>query len=331
VPPLRRDDVTREDRPDRGGRPHRWRPIGFRRRCPHAEARRACSVTPSAYAGRPRMRSSGAGSTRSSAGASPTAGCSIACGFRPDTRCATSSRSRTALGCAVDPAPVAARLAARRAARHNAARDRTDIQIFESGTVYRAAAAGPRADEHHALGALMTAGSRPPPGAGTRARADFLAAKALARRAAHKLGVSWSVEPATWPFLHPGRSARVLAGAERVGFIGEVHPLVAEAWDLGAHGRLCRRRRKAVLRGANPWRLPGLPGGSLAAARPCGGCCPRRSPPLRHSSACAPRGGDARRMWTCFRMSTRVSRSARECARWRCQLVISLGRAHADR
>jgi phenylalanyl-tRNA synthetase beta chain len=25
----------------------------------------------------------------------------------------------------------------------------------------------------------------------------------------------------------------VLAGAERVGFIGEVHPLVAEAWDLG--------------------------------------------------------------------------------------------------
>ena len=41
-----------------------------------------------------------------------------------------------------------------------------------------------------------------------------------------------------WPFLHPGRSAEVLAtpaGSEdpvRLGFLGEVHPLVAGAWDL---------------------------------------------------------------------------------------------------
>jgi len=119
------------------------------------------------------------------------------------------------------------------AARHNAARDRTDIQIFESGTVYRAAAAGPLADEHHALGALMTGRLAPASWRGDPGEADFFAAKALLGALLDKLGVSWSVEPATWPFLHPGRSARVLAGAERVGFIGEVHPLVAEAWDLG--------------------------------------------------------------------------------------------------
>jgi phenylalanyl-tRNA synthetase beta chain len=37
---------------------------------------------------------------------------------------------------------------------------------------------------------------------------------------------------ATEPFLHPGRSARVLAGDEPVGWVGELHPLVARAWDL---------------------------------------------------------------------------------------------------
>jgi phenylalanyl-tRNA synthetase beta chain len=34
------------------------------------------------------------------------------------------------------------------------------------------------------------------------------------------------------PFLHPGRSASVLAGETRLGFIGELHPLVAASWDL---------------------------------------------------------------------------------------------------
>ena len=35
-----------------------------------------------------------------------------------------------------------------------------------------------------------------------------------------------------WPFLHPGRSAAVLAGEQTLGFLGELHPLVARAWDL---------------------------------------------------------------------------------------------------
>jgi phenylalanyl-tRNA synthetase beta chain len=39
------------------------------------------------------------------------------------------------------------------------------------------------------------------------------------------------------PFLHPGRSAAVLLADERhdggeLGFLGELHPLVAGAWDL---------------------------------------------------------------------------------------------------
>ena len=46
------------------------------------------------------------------------------------------------------------------------------------------------------------------------------------------LRVPWEVEPSREPFLHPGRSARVLAGGEPAGWLGELHPAVAARWDV---------------------------------------------------------------------------------------------------
>jgi phenylalanyl-tRNA synthetase beta chain len=138
------------------------------------------------------------------------------------------------------------------AARHNVSRNGPDVAIFESGTVYRAGGSGKRdelpADEHHALGALLSGGLEPRAWRGERREADFFAAKALLGALLERFGLDWSVTPATWPFLHPGRSAAVMAApasgsalaaaadgggeAVRLGFIGEMHPLVAGAWDL---------------------------------------------------------------------------------------------------
>jgi phenylalanyl-tRNA synthetase beta chain len=138
------------------------------------------------------------------------------------------------------------------AARHNVSRNGPDVAIFESGTVYRAGGSGKRdelpADEHHALGALLSGGLEPRAWRGERREADFFAAKALLGALLERFGLDWSVTPATWPFLHPGRSAAVMAApasgsalaaaadgggeAVRLGFIGELHPLVAGAWDL---------------------------------------------------------------------------------------------------
>ncbi len=147
------------------------------------------------------------------------------------------------------------------AARYNVARNGPDVAIFESGAVYRAARAGAAGEqnyesavvagdlandmpveEHHALGALLTGalgGWASKSWRGEPAEADFFAVKALLEGVLDKFHVAWSVRPAgDWPFLHPGRSAEVLAdgeGAElvRLGFVGEVHPLVAAEWDLG--------------------------------------------------------------------------------------------------
>jgi phenylalanyl-tRNA synthetase beta chain len=62
---------------------------------------------------------------------------------------------------------------------------------------------------------------------------DFFAAKAVLAVLLGTLRVPWSVERAPEPFLHPGRSARVLVAGEPAGWLGEVHPAVAADWDLG--------------------------------------------------------------------------------------------------
>jgi phenylalanyl-tRNA synthetase beta chain len=140
------------------------------------------------------------------------------------------------------------------AAQHNVARNGPDVAIFESGTVYRALADAtddaPRtkrhgADEHHALGVLLSGALAPRSWLGEPAQADFFAAKALLAGLLDSLHVHWSVKQAQWPFLHPGRSAAVLARAPEgaggdhaagkpltLGFVGELHPHVAGAWGI---------------------------------------------------------------------------------------------------
>ena len=98
-------------------------------------------------------------------------------------------------------------------AAHNAARGATELALFESGAVFRA-----DTPEHHGLAVLLTA--------------DFFAAKGLLGSTLGAVGVRWSVERSEDPFLHPGRAASVIAGGGRIGFIGELHPLVGAAWDL---------------------------------------------------------------------------------------------------
>jgi phenylalanyl-tRNA synthetase beta chain len=132
------------------------------------------------------------------------------------------------------------------AARHNASRNGPEIAVFESGTVYRSAPDGAAggASEHHGLGVLLSGAMTPRAWRGERPQADFFAAKALLAALLERFHLDWSVESSSWPFLHPGRSAAVLARAPRdgsgaagaqsvrLGFLGELHPLVAASWDL---------------------------------------------------------------------------------------------------
>ncbi len=156
-------------------------------------------------------------------------------------------------------------------AARNAAHDRPSLALFESAHVYEAvdgaalpgsgngstpprvgdhpsAPAPPSgrserpapgtlpAREHHHLGALLTLGL-PGTWRSPERKADFYAAKGVLEGVLAAAGVSWSAEPGERVFLHPGRSATVRAGEVELGWLGELHPLVARAWGLpGAAG-----------------------------------------------------------------------------------------------
>ncbi len=132
-------------------------------------------------------------------------------------------------------------------AAHNRSHGHDAIALFESGAVYRpwsgepdaTAWAGERpapADEHHALAAVLRGPSTPPSWrGGDPVPADVFAAKGLLEAVLAALRVEHEIEPGDpgrWPFLHPGRCGAVMAEGQRIGFVGEVHPLVAESWDL---------------------------------------------------------------------------------------------------
>jgi phenylalanyl-tRNA synthetase beta chain len=130
------------------------------------------------------------------------------------------------------------------AARHNAAHGRPGVALFESAHVYlaRGALDGagegspsgkiPAAESHH-LAALLTEAA--PGGWRSPARpGDFYAARALLDAVLEAAGVGWRAEAAPRPFLHPGRSASVVASDGReLGWVGELHPLVLREWELG--------------------------------------------------------------------------------------------------
>jgi phenylalanyl-tRNA synthetase beta chain len=129
------------------------------------------------------------------------------------------------------------------AARHNASHGRPRLGLFESAHVYRLSqpldqvpdgspdGATPAHERHH-IGAVLTEAA-PASWRSERRDADFYAAKAFAEAMLASVGVESWVEPGERPFLHPGRSASIMAGDEqKLGWIGELHPSVAREWDL---------------------------------------------------------------------------------------------------
>jgi phenylalanyl-tRNA synthetase beta chain len=141
-------------------------------------------------------------------------------------------------------------------AAHNVARGMADVRLFEVGSVF-AAAGEPTEDgparvkdplretgvtERRSLGVLLSGRLQesswriadPPVG-------DFFAAKGVLEALASALRLEGLDVDAIRggggeeqePFLHPGRAASVRIGeGEPIGWLGELHPLVAESWAL---------------------------------------------------------------------------------------------------
>jgi phenylalanyl-tRNA synthetase beta chain len=118
-------------------------------------------------------------------------------------------------------------------ARHNRARGAGTLRLFEAGAVYLPDGEGRLPREPYHVAALLTGAARRPTWRDPEPRpVDFFAIKGVLGGLLDTLRVPWTVARSTEPFLHPGRSASILADGQPVGWIGEVHPLVAAEWDL---------------------------------------------------------------------------------------------------
>lgn len=123
--------------------------------------------------------------------------------------------------------------------RHNANRKQTRVRLFELGRVFVRDAAAPD-------GPLAVAGVRQPLklagaawgavveeqwGVPTR-QVDFYDVKTDVQALFGARGSRLRFEAAAYPALHPGRSARIELDGQQVGWIGELHPRLAQQADL---------------------------------------------------------------------------------------------------
>ncbi len=117
--------------------------------------------------------------------------------------------------------------------QRNRARGADRLALFEAGAVYLPGEGARPAEPYH-VAALLSGGVRPPTWREPEPPvADFFAAKGVLAGLLDGVRVPWSVtaDSAVAPFLHPGRSARILIGGAAAGWLGEVHPQVAAGWD----------------------------------------------------------------------------------------------------
>jgi phenylalanyl-tRNA synthetase beta chain len=118
------------------------------------------------------------------------------------------------------------------AARHNVARGAADLGLFELGTVFTAGAE-PLPHEHRSLAMLLHGRVAPPTWRSPDPPvADFFAARAMLEALCSALRAGFELVPQGQPFLHPGRSAAIVVAGAPIGWLGELHPLVAGDWDL---------------------------------------------------------------------------------------------------
>ena len=128
-----------------------------------------------------------------------------------------------------------------------------DVHLFEIGRVFHAATGGVahEVEERRALGIAMH--GRLARGWNLPAEASdvtFFHLKGLLEELTAELRVGISVEAAAVPWLHPGRSARLLADGAEIGMFGELHPAAAERFDLTGRVHVAEINLEALLRRA---------------------------------------------------------------------------------
>ncbi|WP_089518411.1 phenylalanine--tRNA ligase subunit beta [Staphylococcus aureus] len=118
------------------------------------------------------------------------------------------------------------------AASYNVARKNKDVKLFEIGNVFFANGEGELPDQVEYLSGILTGDYVVNQWQDKKETVDFYLAKGVVDRVSEKLNLEFSYRRADIDGLHPGRTAEILLENKVVGFIGELHPILAANNDL---------------------------------------------------------------------------------------------------
>lgn len=108
------------------------------------------------------------------------------------------------------------------------------VALFEIGRVYLPVEGSPLPEEPRQLGIVMTGPREEPSWLEHQdpTLMGFFELKGVVQTLLRRLGVEGAFEPAVRDAFHPGRCAQLTADGQEMGTVGELHPLVREAFQL---------------------------------------------------------------------------------------------------
>jgi phenylalanyl-tRNA synthetase beta chain len=122
-----------------------------------------------------------------------------------------------------------------RSVSYNQRRGVPDIQLYEIGTVFSTSPGRKLPREHTALGGVMAGMWSRPGWTGEASGLDFFDGKGVIEALVEDLSPRrFGIRAVELPWLQPGRSAEVLIDGKVAGWLGEVHPSVASAFEADA-------------------------------------------------------------------------------------------------
>ncbi|HEX6971757.1 MAG TPA: phenylalanine--tRNA ligase subunit beta, partial [Limnochordia bacterium] len=134
----------------------------------------------------------------------------------------------------------------------NAAHHNPAAHLFEIGTVF-SGAGGPMPPEERLHLGLALMGPRSLHWKEKPEEPDFFDLKGYVELACDVLGAAHlRIVPGVEPFLHPGRSAQIVADEAVIGFLGELDPRIARLWRLPGRPLLAEIDLKPLLSAEPP-------------------------------------------------------------------------------
>lgn len=125
-----------------------------------------------------------------------------------------------------------------RSVAYNQSRGVSNIQLYEIGTVFSSREGAAQPKERRRLAGVLAGAMGPVAWNNAPAAFDFFDGKGVLESIARELALpkvrfkALSAEEA--PHLQPGRAAQMLSGGDVIGWVGEIHPLAADAFDAAA-------------------------------------------------------------------------------------------------